>query len=118
MTDKGTSTSKSNVPTKLIDDDERVLCRRVQDGRRLEHLSHERRHTLELTVARADAAENRIEDGQTGAGAGDEGSNLGHECANSRLTDEGTVVALPSAGWSYGAKMTFERTSCRPNLGR
>jgi len=77
----------------LVDDDEAIARRLAQDGARLEHLGHEGRHALELRVAGADAAQDRVEDGHLGARAGHKGADLGEERDEGRLADEDRLAA-------------------------
>ena len=50
-----------------------------EDTRRLEHLRHERRYTLELTVASANATKDGVEDRNARRRTRDEASRLCHE---------------------------------------
>lgn len=83
------SIESTRTPPQLINDDQTVPRRTLEDRSSLQHLSHERRDSLELTIARSDSAEDRVEDGDLRRGAGYERTDLGHESDHSCLSNEG-----------------------------
>jgi hypothetical protein len=71
----------------LVDQDQRVGCGRLDDRAGLQHLRHERRNPFQLRVARADACQHRIHDGQLGSVGRYKAADLRHHGDHTELAD-------------------------------
>lgn len=82
-----------STAAELVDDDQRITSGRPQDGGRLEHLGHERRHALELAVASTHTRKDAVKDGQLGRVGGDKAAQLGHERNDANLANVRRLAA-------------------------
>ena len=82
-----------------------------EDSSRLEHLSHERRHSLQLTVACADSSEDAVENRELSFGRRHEAADLRHECDHADLRDDQRNDQIRSSSErNYSEE---ERRTCR-----
>lgn len=87
------SNARRRAPTELVNNDERVFGSCLQNGRRLEHLSHECGNPLKLRISGPNTRENGIHDGDGGRITRDKASDLSHQDINSNLPDVGRFAS-------------------------
>jgi hypothetical protein len=101
----------------LVEDHQRARACLGEDGGGLDHLHHEGRAAAGQVVARADAAEQAVDDAEPQALGGHEAAGLGQDGQQGVLAQEGRLAGHVRAGDDRQPRPASPDASRRQSLG-